>query len=90
MSKTLLKKYVSERTGITVSEASIIIDVFIEAITYNLINNEKLTLPNFGSFKIKESKARLARNPKTGEKVQLPDRNVVRFKPAGKLKNLIK
>ena len=90
MSKTLLKKYISNKTGVTPAEAGIIIDVFISGMSEILINDEKLTIPNFGSFRIKESKARTARNPRTGEKVQLEDRNVVRFKPAGKLKNLIK
>ncbi len=53
------------------------------------MKDKKLTLPNFGSFRIKESKARIARNPRTGETVQVPDRKVVRFKIAGKLKNLV-
>ncbi len=90
MSKTKLKKYISERTGITPSEAGIVVDVIISGMTDSLVDDNKLTIPNFGSFRVKESKARVARNPRTGEQVQLPDRNVVRFKPAGKLKSLIK
>ena len=54
-------------------DLSILIDIFILGMTNLLTDDGKLTIPNFGSFKIKESKARIARNPKTGEKVQLPD-----------------
>jgi hypothetical protein len=64
-------------------------DVFILGKTEGLLEEGKLSLPNFGSFRIREAKARIARNPRTGEKVELSDRKVVRFKPAGKLKALL-
>ena len=70
-------------------EAGDIVDLFIEGMTDGLIKEKKLNLPNFGSFRIKESKARAARNPRTGESVRIPDRNVLRFKIAGKLKRLV-
>lgn len=90
MSKQKLKNYISEKTGVTGPEAGIIVDVLISGITEKLLKDKKFILPNFGSFRIKTSKARIARNPRTGETVQLPDRNVIRFKPAGKIKELIK
>jgi nucleoid DNA-binding protein len=90
MSKTKLKQFICKKTGITPVESGIIVDVVIQGMTENLLEDNKLTIPNFGSFKIKESKARIARNPRTGEQIQLPDRSVVRFKPSGKLKKLIK
>lgn len=89
MSKAKLKDFIWRKTGVTPAEAGIIVDVVIAGLTEILLEDDKLTIPNFGSFRIKESKARIARNPRTGETVQLPDRNVIRFKPAGKMKSLI-
>lgn len=89
MGKAELKEYIAEQTGITPFEAGIVINVMITGMSEALKKEGKLTLTNFGSFRVKESKARIARNPRTGETVQVPDRKVVRFKIAGKLKDLI-
>lgn len=90
MSKSKLKEYICDTTRITQGEAGILVDVFIAALTDRLLSDGYLTLPNFGRFDIKRSRARVARNPRTGDPVQLNDRNVIRFKPASKLKELIK
>jgi len=89
MSKQTLRKYVSEKTGITIFEANIAIDVVIEGIITQLLEKQKSVVKNFGTFYVKQVKQRNARNPKTGEPVIVPTKKVVRFKPAKKLKDLI-
>ena len=56
MSKTKLKGFLCDKTGITPGEAGILVDVVIQGMTEHLLNDDKLTIPNFGSFKIQESK----------------------------------
>jgi len=89
MSKQTLRKYMSEKTGITIFEANIAIDVVIEGIITQLLEKQKSVVKNFGTFYVKQVKQRNARNPKTGEPVIVPTKKVVRFKPAKKLKDLI-
>lgn len=89
MEKLQLKKYISEETGVTGEEAGIIIDVIFKGIVKGLASDGKATITNFGTFRTKEVKGRKARNPHTGETVYVPDRTVVRFKPAKKLKDFV-
>ena len=89
MEKIQLKKFVMEQTGVTGQEASIIIDVIFQGIIKGLSQDGKSTITNFGTFRTKSVKGRKARNPRSGETVYVPDRTVVRFKPAKKLKDFI-
>ena len=89
MEKIQLKKFVMEQTGVTGNEASIILDVIFKGIIRGLVNDGKSTITNFGTFRTKRVKGRTARNPRSGETVYVPDRTVVRFKPARKLKDFI-
>jgi len=89
MGKGELKRYVSEKTGITPQEAVIVIDVVMQGLIEGIIKEKKVTMPNFGKFEIKFTAGRKARNPKTGEVVFVPDRKVVRFKAARSLKEKV-
>ena len=89
MGKIKLKQFFVDKTGVTPNEAGIIIDVLIEGMTKGVLDDGKMTLPNFGTFNVKDAKGRIARNPRTGDAVSVPDRKVLRFKIAGKLKKLI-
>lgn len=61
-------------------------DYIIEALS----KGQTLELRNFGVFKVRTRKGRMARNPKTGEKVPIPDRKVVVFKPGLVMKKKVK
>jgi nucleoid DNA-binding protein len=74
---------------LTPNESSNIIDKVIDFMFKSLKNKGKLTLTNFGSFRVKDANSRTARNPRTGEKVFVPERKVLRFKVAKKLKDEI-
>jgi len=89
MGKGGLKRYLMDKTGITAQEAGIVVDVLMSGITESILKTGKATLPNFGTFKVKKTESRTARNPRTGEKVFVPERLVVRFKPARKLKDAV-
>jgi len=86
MGKGALKQYVVGETGVTLAEAGKIVDVVIAGLVNGLVVEKKTTLPNFGRFEIKESKARKARNPRTGEVVMVPAKKTVKFKAARELK----
>jgi len=88
MGKGTLKKYVVDQTGITLAEAGKIVDVVISGLVQGLIAEKKTTLPNFGRFEVKETKARKARNPRTGEEVMVPAKKSVKFKAARELKEI--
>lgn len=89
MEKTHLKQYIMSETGVKKHEADIILNIIFKGIVKGLEEDGKTTITNFGTFKIKNVKGRKARNPRTGETVTVPDRTVVRFKPAKKLKDFV-
>lgn len=67
-----------------------IIDSFIRIIKNALIRRERVNLRGFGTFKTKDRTARIGRNLKTGEKVSIPARRIVRFKASKELNEKIK
>ena len=89
MGKGKLKQYIVDATGVTPQEAGVLVDVVIQGMTNGLLKEGKLSLPNFGSFRVKDAEPRMARNPRTGDQVYVAARNVLRFKVARKLKGLI-
>jgi nucleoid DNA-binding protein len=70
-----------ELSGLTQTQIKLVIQATLDHITDSLSKGQNLELRNFGVFKVKIRKGRMARNPKTGEKVQVADRKVVVFKP---------
>jgi DNA-binding protein HU-beta len=61
----------------------------MEGVTGALKKGEKVTFSRFGSFEVKERKARKGRNPKTGEEVPIPAKKRVKFNPSKSLKNAL-
>jgi integration host factor subunit beta len=70
-------------------EATVIVNTFFDAIADELIKGDKVELRGFGSFKAKERNARIGRNPKTGERVEVPPKKVPYFKPGKELRMLV-
>ena len=89
MNKAELINFVVEDAGITKKDARIVIDSVIDGITKGVLDNGKVSLAGFGTFSVAVRKARLARNPRTGEKVQVGDRKVPRFKASRTLKDAV-
>jgi DNA-binding protein HU-beta len=80
MNKADLVNSISEKTGLSKNKTNKLVDAFVESITESLKRGEKVTLSNFGTFNTVEREARLGRNPKTGESVEIPAKRVARFK----------
>jgi len=86
MNKQDLVNAVAEKTGLTKKDTSAAIDAVFESITEALVNREKIHLHGFGNFEVKQTSARKARNPKTGEEISLEARDVPKFRPSQSLK----
>ncbi|RMD47284.1 MAG: integration host factor subunit beta [Aquificota bacterium] len=81
MKKSELLEYLSEKfPHIDRSTLSEILNGTFEAMTKALANGEKIEIRGLGSFRVKERDGRTARNPKTGELVQVPPKKIVHFK----------
>lgn len=73
--------------GITASQAAKAFTSMMEGIRSSLQKGEKVTFSGFGSFEVKERKARKGRNPKTGAEVAIPPRKRIKFNPSKRFKN---
>lgn len=89
MKKNDLFSAVAEQTGITRKLAAEIVDAVFDQMTEALADGDTVHIKNFGSFEIRERKARTARNPKTGEPVQAKATKSVGFKALKGLKEKI-
>jgi nucleoid DNA-binding protein len=81
MTKKEMAKAICERAGIPQVQAREIVQGVFEGITETLVREGRIELRNFGVFEVKKRKPRLARNPRTGERVAVPEKLVVTFKP---------
>ncbi len=89
MTKADLVEAISENTGLSKKEAGVVVDLILENIGRALCSGDKVELRGFGSFKVKERRARKARNPRTGAAVQVPAKRVPYFKASNDLKSLV-
>ncbi|MBD2100487.1 HU family DNA-binding protein [Leptolyngbya sp. FACHB-261] len=84
MNKGELVDAVAQRASVTKKEADSVLTAALEAIVEAVSSGDKVTLVGFGSFESRERKAREGRNPKTGDKMEIPATKVPAFS-AGKL-----
>lgn len=89
MNKKELKDAVAEDVGITKKEAGIVIDAVMDNIKAGLADDGKVTLVGFGTFRVATQKARKARNPRTGEEIDVPEKTVPKFKPSAAMKEAV-
>ena len=90
MNKNELINAVAERANITKKDAEIAVSATFEAITDALCEGEKIQLVGFGSFEVKKREARVGRNPKTKETIEIPATKVPVFKAGRILKDAVK
>ena len=81
MTKKEIVKTISEEIGLTQLKTKEIVQKTFDAIVETLVEDHRIELRNFGVFEVKKRAARKARNPRTGEKVEVPEKFVVTFKP---------
>ena len=89
MNKTELISLVSENAGLTKKDTERVINAAIDAITASLVKGEKVQISGFGTFEIKEREARIGRNPRTKETIDIPATCVPTFKPSRALRELV-
>ncbi len=91
MTKADLVQLASESIGpgITKKDCAIVVDAFLGAIKDAMAEHKNIEIRGFGTFKVRERKSRLARNPRTGDPVEVPPRAVPVFKPSKDLRALV-
>ena len=89
MTKAELVEEVSRVSDLTKKHSEVIVDTVFESIIEALKRGEKIELRGFGSFRLRKREPRKGRNPKTGDKVDVPPKRVPYFKPGKELKDLI-
>ncbi|MFA5497999.1 MAG: HU family DNA-binding protein [Candidatus Cloacimonadia bacterium] len=80
MTKGDVVRLISDKTGIVREDIQVIIDSFFETVKESMRDGHHIEIRGFGTMKMRERKATTARNPKTGEKVDIPARIVPTFK----------
>lgn len=91
MTKADLVEQVAEAIGpgITKKDCALVVDGFLNAVKAALGNGEHIEIRGFGTYKVRKRKSRMARNPRTGEPVEVPARMVPVFKPAKSLRKKV-
>jgi len=82
--------HIAAKLGMKQTQVHGVIEELFNEIIGALAQSKKLELRNFGVFQTKIRKARIGRNPKTNQTVQIPERKKVVFKPGRRMKELIK
>ena len=89
MNKAELINAAAEKSGLSKKDTESAINAAIEAIVECLANEDKVQLVGFGAFETKERGARVGRNPKTKEEIQIPASRVPGFKAGKALKDAV-
>ena len=89
MNKNELIAAVAERANLTKKDSEAAVSAMLEVITDALCDGDKVQLVGFGSFETKERNARIGRNPRTKEEIQIPASRVPAFKAGKALKDAV-
>lgn len=90
MTKKEIVKTISEEIGLTQLKTKEIVQKTFDAIVETLVEEKRIELRNFGVFEVKKRAARKARNPRTGDKVYVPAKFVVTFKPGKEMEERVR
>jgi len=90
VTKKEIVKQISEKLGLTQLKTKEIVQKTFDAIIETLLSEHRIELRNFGVFEVKRRKARKARNPRTGERVDVAEKYVVTFKPGKEMEEKVR
>lgn len=90
MNKGELIEKVAEANEMSKAKAKSLTNGFLDVLADVLIEGESVNLSPLGKFEVVERAARKGRNPQTGEEMEIPARNAVKFKPSANLKEMVK
>ena len=89
MNKTELTAALASKTGLAKKDAEKALNAFVDVVTEALTAGEKVQVVGFGSFEVKERPARVARNPRTGEELEIAASKAPVFKAGKALKDAV-
>lgn len=89
MTKADLVEKVTRLGDLTRRDGEIIVETIFESVIRALQSGDKIEIRGFGSFRIRQRNPRIGRNPKTGERVEVPAKRVPYFKPSKELRDLV-
>tara|TARA_B100000949_G_C13873274_1_gene281509 strand:- start:32 stop:304 length:273 start_codon:yes stop_codon:yes gene_type:complete len=89
VNKGELIKQMADGAGITLKDAESALKAALDGIKKALKGNDKVTLVGFGTFSVSKRKARMGRNPRTGEALKIKARNIPKFSAGRELKNAV-
>lgn len=90
MTKKEIVKVISEEIGLTQLKTKEIVQKTFDAIVDTLVTDKRIELRNFGVFEVKKRAARKARNPRTGDRVDVEEKYVVTFKPGKEMEKRVR
>ena len=89
MTKAELVEKVANQINLTKKQTEVVVNTVFSSITDSLAEGKKVELRGFGSFRIRQRNARVGRNPKSGQKVDVPSKKVPFFKAGKELRELV-
>jgi len=89
LTKADLVEEVVKVTELPRKESETIVETIFEGIIGALQNGDKIEIRGFGSFRTRQRRGRIGRNPKTGAKVEVPPKRIPFFKPSKELKDFV-
>lgn len=89
MNKSELINAVAEKAALSKKDSESAVTAALDAITAALAEGDEVRLVGFGTFEVKKREARIGRNPKTKEEIQIPATKVPAFKPGKALKDVV-
>jgi len=89
MTKADLVEKVTRLGDLTRRDGEVIVETVFESVISALQSGDKIEIRGFGSFRIRQRNPRIGRNPKTGERVEVPAKRVPYFKPSKELRDLV-
>ncbi len=90
MTKKDIVRTISEEVGLTQQQTKAIVQKTFDAIIETLVEDGRIELRNFGVFEVRHRAARRARNPRTGNQVEVPEKCVVTFKPGKQMESRVR
>jgi integration host factor subunit alpha len=89
MTKADLVERIFEKIGLSKKEAQEIIEILFDTMKQTFVEGESVKLSGFGTFNVRQKKARRGRNPKTGDDLEITPRKVITFRASNQLKSAL-
>lgn len=89
MNKSELIKTLADQSNISIDEATLVVNTFVDCMKDALLQGDRVEIRGFGSFKVKEYGAYAGRNPRTGERVEVTPKRLPFFRAGKELKEFL-